>query len=95
MREYDFVAVFWEDHYSTITSPIPKNPDDIVTTPTLTVGILLCETEKTLLIAHDIERYEDHDNASYTVLIKQAIVGRKKYGSIELDNIRFADQGGE
>jgi hypothetical protein len=90
MKEYTIVAVMWEDHYHATQSLIPRNPDTVVERPTLTVGILMSETEKTLLIAHDIERYEDRDESSYTVILKATIVGGpKKYGTIELDGIRY------
>lgn len=89
MKGYPVVAIFWEDHYQCIRSPIPKNPDEIIYRPTLTVGLLLSETDKTVLVASDIERMEDADQATYTVILKSDIVGIKKYGKLKLENIRF------
>lgn len=90
MKEYEIVAILWEDHYHTSRSSIPKNPDRIVARPTLTIGVLISETKKTMLVAHDIERYEDRDDSSYTVILKKAVVSRKGYGKISLDKIRFS-----
>jgi hypothetical protein len=89
MKGYPVVAIFWEDHYQGIRSPIPKNPEEVIYRPTLTVGLLLSETEKCVLVASDIERMEEGDQATYTVILKTDIVGMKKYGKIKLENIRF------
>lgn len=90
MKGYPIIGVFWRDHYTAIASDIPDDPDSIVDTPTLTVGILLRETESSLLVAHDIERGRDIDHATYTVILKGTIVGDiQQYGKIKLKNLRF------
>jgi len=90
MSEYNIIAVLWEDHISKLGAEIPENPDSVFAVPTLTVGILLCETAKSLLIAHDIERLTDVDNSIYTVILKHAVIGVPKvFGQIELKEIRW------
>jgi len=89
MVEYPIVAIIWEDHVTRFSSEIPENADDVIGSPTLTVGILLTETDKSYLVAHDIERHEDRDDATYTVIIKNAVLSIKKFGDLSLDQIRF------
>lgn len=87
-NNFPLLAVFWEDHINRMCSPIPDNPDDEII-PTLTVGILVRETEKLLVLVSTFERYEDRDDADYMIILKSTIVGRKEYGKIELDHIRY------
>lgn len=91
MKGYRVVAVLWEDHISKIGAEIPKNPDEVFEVPTLTVGILLRETDKSLLVAHDIERLTEVDNSIYTVILKSTVVSIKDYGVIKLDSIRWRE----
>lgn len=89
MNGYKVVAVFWEDHITRFGDTIPKDPDEVFDVPTLTVGILLCETDKSLLVAHDVERLAEEDSSIYTVILKNAVIGMKEFGNIELENIRW------
>jgi len=91
MKGYAVVAVLWEDHISRIGAEIPKNPDEVFNMPTLTVGILLRETKKSLLIAHDIERLDDIDSSIYTVILKNAVIAIKEYGNIEIEGLRWKE----
>lgn len=91
MKGYKIIAVLWEDHISRIGAELPENPDEVFEMPTLTVGILLRETEKSLLIAHDIERLGEIDNGTYTVILKNAILGIKEYGKIKINKIRWKE----
>ena len=93
MNEYDIVAVLWQDHHHATQSPIPDNLDEYFDLPTLSVGILLRETPSRMFVVSDIERYEERDDATYTVILKNNIVGVKKYGSIELEDIRTERAG--
>jgi len=86
---YKVVAVFWEDHITRISADIPENPDEIFEIPTLTVGLLMRETDKSLLLAHDIERFSEYDNSTYSVILKNAVISIKEFGEIQLDNIRW------
>lgn len=86
---YKVVAVFWEDHITRVAEDIPENPDEVFESPTLTVGILLRETDKSLLIAHDIERFSEYDNGTYTVILKNAVINRKDFGELDLEDIRW------
>jgi len=86
LKEYDIAVIFWEDHYHATTSSLPQNIDDV--TPTLSVGLIIEETDKALVIAHDIEKYDERDDLSYTVILKNAVVGRKVYGSIQIEEPR-------
>ena len=85
MNKYDIVAIFWEDHIQVIRSELVDNPDDLFEHPILSVGILYKETPKSIIIVHDIERYEDRDDSTYTAILKSTIVSMKKYGKIKLD----------
>ena len=89
MSEYRVVAILWEDHVTKLGAEIPENPDEVFDLPTLTVGILMRETDKSLLVAHDIERLEDYDNSTYTIILKNAIINKKDFGEISLENIRW------
>lgn len=91
MKGYRVIAVLWEDHISKIGAEIPKNPDEVFDVPTLTVGILLRETDKSLLVAHDIERLESIDNSTYTVILKSAVLSIRDFGKLKLDNIRWRE----
>lgn len=91
MSGYKVIGVIWEDHITKVATEIPSNPDEEFDVPTLTVGILLRETDKSLLVAHDIERLDTTDNATFTVILKSAVIGRKEYGEIDLDDIRWKE----
>lgn len=85
MNEYNIVAVFWEDHIQVTRSALVDNPDDLFTRPMLSVGILYKETPKSILLVHDIERYEDRNDSTYIAILKNTILSTKVYGTIELD----------
>lgn len=87
MKEYSIVVVLWDDHYSASRQPLPKDPDNFLS-PVLSVGIIVKETKKVLVLVHDIERWDDQDDLSYTVILKSTIVGRKEYGRIKLKKPR-------
>lgn len=84
MNEYEIEAVLWEDHYHVMGSALPEDIDYIP--PTLTVGIILKETEKVIAIIHDIERFGEGLDLSYSVILKSAIISRKKFGTIEISD---------
>jgi hypothetical protein len=86
MKKYSVVAVLWEDHSTFDRVLIPENPDTVIT-PTLSIGVIIKETEKVIVLVHDIERYA-HDGsyeASYMIIYKACIVSIKKYGKIEIE----------
>lgn len=85
--EYKVIAVLWEDHafYDRVT--LPKNPDKEIT-PTLTVGILVKETDKTYIIASTIERYKDYDECTFMIILKATVLSTKEYGTIEIKRLR-------
>lgn len=85
MKKYPIVAILWDDHLQVTRGEIPKNPDKVVLKPTLTVGILIKETDKYYLIVSDIEKYADYDNGTYMIIYKNAVVGFKEYGKIKID----------
>jgi hypothetical protein len=86
--EFDIIAVFWEDHISGDRCPIPSNPDDLFNRPTLSVGILLSETEKSLLLVSNIERYDERDETTFMAILKSTVVAIQKYGTIPLEGLR-------
>jgi hypothetical protein len=84
ISKYPIESILWEDHTHVERGPLPDNPDDFVL-PTLSIGIVLKETDKALVLVSEIERYRNQeDDMTYTLIFKDAIVGRKKYGKIEL-----------
>jgi hypothetical protein len=87
--EFDIIAVFWEDHVRADRSPLPSNPDDLFERPALSVGILIKETEKSLLLVSDLDRYDDRDEGTYMCILKSTIVATKKYGTIPISNLRI------
>jgi hypothetical protein len=91
MRKYKIVAVLWEDHTRVTASEMVSDPDTAIT-PTLTVGILYKDTAKSYVVVSDIERYEDRDEATYTI-IRKPIVALQAYGEIEITRIR--EKGGK
>lgn len=86
LKEYDIAIIFWEDHYIATSSSLPEDIDDV--TPTLSVGLIIEETDKALVLAHDIEKYNERDDLTYTVILKNAVVGKKIYGQIQLEEPR-------
>lgn len=87
MVKYDIVAVLWEDHIQFSRTSIIRKPDESII-PSLSVGILIKETPKTLTIVSNIERYQDHDDADYIIVLKSTVLSVKKYGEIELIKFR-------
>lgn len=84
MKEYDIAAVLWQDHQQVVRDRLPRNPDKVADKATLSIGIILDETDKTLLLVSDIERLADRDDATYLVILKSTIESIKKYGKISL-----------
>jgi hypothetical protein len=84
MKEYSVAVIFWDDHYSASRQSIPSDPDNLFP-PVLSIGLVIEETEKVIVLMHDLEKHEDHDESTYTVILKSAIVGRKDYGTIQLE----------
>lgn len=82
MKDYDVAVVLWEDHFHISRDSLPTNPDE--ENPTLSVGLIMKETEKVIVLVHDIEKYDEHDDFSYLVIYKSLILGIKKYGTIKL-----------
>lgn len=87
IKNYDIVVVLWEDHTSFYSAPLPKNPDVLIETPLISIGFLYKETKKTMVIVSEIVPNE-FDEANYTIIRKDAIVGVKKYGTIALRKFR-------
>jgi hypothetical protein len=87
MKEYDIVAVLWDDHIAFERSPLIKKASKIIT-PTLTVGFLFKETKHSLIIVSNLEKYKDRDEANFIVVLKGGVRGIKRYGKIKLRKIR-------
>jgi hypothetical protein len=83
MKEYSIVAVLWEDHTAASRTTLPKNPEKFITS-VLSVGVVLEETEKVLVLVSEIERYDERDDASYIVILKSTILNRKTFGTLKL-----------
>lgn len=87
---YKVVAILWQDHYTVSREELPNDPDSALLTPTLSFGIIVKETDKTILLVSDIERYSDRDEATYLLILKSTIEGIQTYGEIVVENLRFA-----
>lgn len=87
MNKYKIVAILWEDHIYVDRDKIPRNPDDEIMT-TLSIGILYKETQKSVTLINSIERYDERDDASYTIILRSTIQGVQEYGEIELSTLR-------
>lgn len=90
MRKYKIVAILWEDHTRVTSSSMVIDPDTAIK-PTLSVGIIYKDTKKSIVLVSDIERYEDRDETTYTI-IRKPVVAIREYGEIELAKIR--EKGG-
>jgi hypothetical protein len=86
-KYYNIESIIWIDHTHVERGSLPDDPDNSVL-PTLSFGVVIKETDKTLILVSEIERYNYGDDFSYTLIYKNAITGRKKYGTIELKNIK-------
>lgn len=84
-KKYDVVAVIWEDHLKVHRQELPKNSDDLLDPPILSVGILVDKTRKTITLASDIEKKPTGTEATYLVILRNAVVAMETYGQIELD----------
>jgi len=85
MNQYNIVAIFWEDHVAVSRSELVDDPDELFIAPVLSIGILYKETDKSVLLIHDIERYSDRNDSTYIAILKSTILSTKVYGQIELD----------
>ena len=86
--KYPVVVILWEDHIHFDRSPIIDTPSRAFSKPVLSAGILYKEDKKAVIVISDIERYDEHDEASYTVILKSAIVATKVYGKIKIKSLR-------
>lgn len=86
-KKYKIVAVLWDDHIYVDRDKIPLNPDDELMT-TLSIGIIYKQTEKSIILLNCVERYNDRDDASYTIILRSTIQAIQEYGEIELAALR-------
>lgn len=86
---YKVVAVIWEDHRRIDREPLVSDPESLIF-PTISFGVLIKKTKKLLVLVSDIERYEEADDATYTVIFRSTVTGIKEYGEIDIDNLRIA-----
>jgi hypothetical protein len=87
MKQYSIAAILWEDHFWASRTELPKDPDAEINL-TLSIGLIMDETDKVLVLVHDIERYNDRDDTTFTVILKPTIKGRQEYGTIEIEEPR-------
>lgn len=86
IKKYYIESVIWTDHMHVDRGSLPDDPDSHVGL-TISFGVVLKETDKVLILVSEIERYSVEDEYSYLLIYKSAIIGRKRYGKIELSNI--------
>lgn len=82
MKSYPIRAILWNDHLYADRQRLPDFPDDLTSDPTLSVGIVIKETDNTLVLASTIE--PGAEKLTYLVILKPTIISMKKYGSIKL-----------
>lgn len=87
MRDYSLVAVLWEDHTGASRTSLPKNPDKFIIT-VLSVGLIIEETDKVIVLASEIEKYDDRDDVTFIAIIKSTIISTKKFGSLKIKKPR-------
>jgi len=80
------VCILWLDHLHVNRSSLGGWKK--AQTPTLSIGLIVDETEKALVLASDIERYEERDDVTYTIIYKSAIQSIKEYGSIKIARLK-------
>lgn len=85
--KYKIVAVLWEDHMRVNRQELKKSYEPVAT---LTFGVLIQKNRKYVIVASDIERYDDRDDATYTIILRPTIQAIKEYGDIDIDNLRIA-----
>lgn len=81
--------VIWEDHTRMDRQPLKGDVENLVVT-SMSTGILLKRTKKWLVIASDIERYEDRDDCTYMIILRKAVLGMQEFGEVEINNLRIA-----
>lgn len=84
---YKVVAVIWNDHMRVDRQELKRTPNMV---STLTFGVIIEKNKKHLIIASDIERYDDRDDSTYIIILRSCIEGIKVFGEIEIDNLRIA-----
>ena len=87
--KYKVVAVIWEDHRKVDRFSLVDDPEQLIF-PSITFGILFKKTKRLLVIVSDIEKFEDKDDATYTLIFRSTVSAIKEFGEIELDNLRIA-----
>lgn len=83
MKGYPIIGVLWDDHITKVATEIPFGTDIDDELPTLTVGILLSQTDKYIVIGHDVEL--GSNISTYTKILKSTITNTTRYGNIELE----------
>jgi hypothetical protein len=84
---YKVVAVIWNDHMRVSRGELKRTPNMV---STLTFGIIVEKTKQYIIVASDLERYDDRDDSTYMVIYRSNIQAIKEYGEIEIDNLRIA-----
>ena len=87
MKEYKIVSVIWEDHSSFSGQSLPTDLKSLIR-PSITMGLLYKKTKRYLVIAYHIERFDYADEADFTVILRDSVLGIKEHGRLQLDNLR-------
>ena len=85
--KYKVVAVIWNDHMRVDRQELKRTPNMV---STLTLGIIVEKNKKHLILASDIERYDDRDDSTYIIIRRCCVEGIKVFGEIEIENLRIA-----
>jgi hypothetical protein len=56
--------------------------------PSLTIGLLYKKTKKFIIVAYNIDRYEEIDEADFIVIFSDSILSLQEHGRIKLRKLR-------
>lgn len=92
MSQYKVVVALWEDHTVFREAELPNKLEEAII-PSLTTGILYKETDRYVVIVSHIERFENHDESDYTIILKGSILSMKEFGEVEIKKLRYHKEG--
>lgn len=86
MAKYKVVAVIWDDHVRVSREDLPIIPEEHLVS-TISFGVLVKKTKETLVVVSDLERFKDHTDSTYMIIIRKTVRAIKEYGEIEIENL--------
>lgn len=87
MKEYKIISVIWEDHSKFSGQPVPTDLKNLIK-PSITIGLLYKKTKRYIVVASHIERFDYGDEADYTIILRNSVLGIQEYGVLPIQNLR-------